>query len=98
MARIVLISSSLLPMSLRMRYAISLGVYIADNMFIMTNYLVPRLNVSIPMSEIKWMMFQDEIVICKKNGDSIIAYHKLSDDQLMEFEAEVRAMGIVVVR
>ena len=72
--------------------------YIADNMFIMTNYLVPRLNVSIPMSEIKWMMFQDEIVICKNNGDSIIAYHKLSDDQLMEFEAEVRAMGIVVVR
>ena len=72
--------------------------YIADNMFIMTNYLVPRLNVSIPMSEIKWMMFQGEIVIYKKNGDSIIACHNLSDDQLMEFEAEVRAMGIVVVR
>lgn len=72
--------------------------YIADNMFIMTNYLVPRLNVSIPMSEIKWMMFQEEIVIYKNNGDSIIAYHKLSDDQLMEFEAEVRAMGIAVVR
>ena len=63
--------------------------YIADNMFIMTNYLVPRLNVSIPMSEIKWMMFQGEIVIYKKNGDSIIACHNLSDDQLMEFEAEV---------